>query len=198
VATRDQFLSSHPYLANTYGKARKKFLNNHPIINAAWRQLGGAPAPAPTGTYDAGPPVPDPQSYGTAGNYNWGLGYDEDLDAEETQARGSLADLLTQTQSDDNNAMFDWTTQTRAVNENAPTLYRRLLNNFAGRGMAYSSGYNTENQSAHNDVAGQLTNLNQVLAQRQAGNLAARTTAQSNLDALLASIARRKASRQSV
>lgn len=53
----------------------------------------------------------------------------------------------------------DVTNQVRAINQEAPNIYRGVLNNFAGRGMAYSSGYGHTFGIAANQIANERANL---------------------------------------
>lgn len=59
--------------------------------------------------------------------------------------------------------------QLRAIDIETPNVYRSILNNFAGRGMAYSSGYGTSLGNAANDIATQRTNLSSSLQDRLSG-----------------------------
>jgi len=51
----------------------------------------------------------------------------------------------------------------RDINQEAPNVYRSILNNAAGRGMAFSSGYGYNYGQAANQMANQKANLTSEL-----------------------------------
>lgn len=178
-----------------WGGWAEQIYNKSPYFGL--NKVPGTSTPVPSPSVPAAaPPVFDPSTYGAASPATYNLGYDSELDSEETAARGQLASTLTELGLNDANTELNYTTQKRAVDQAAPAIYRRLLNDSAARGMAYSSGYAYQNQEAQNQIADQLNQLATERAASLGANTARRATAQSNLDALLASIARRRAARQ--
>lgn len=111
--------------------------------------------------------------------------YDPQAAAGQLAANRSLADVLANITAQKQNLAEDYATQSRQLDIQQPEDQRALLSNFAGRGMAYSSGYGTSTGKLA-DVyarsrAALSTNLNRGTAQASM----AETSARSNfLDAI--------------
>jgi hypothetical protein len=58
-----------------------------------------------------------------------------------------------------NNIEEDYTRNVNSVETEKPNAYRKLLNSFAGRGMAHSSGYGYQQQETQNTFAKQISDM---------------------------------------
>lgn len=146
--------------------------------------------PAPQVVYSP-PPVTDPTQY------QYDLAYDSQLADEEGAAYSDFNDAATQAAIDDSAAQLDWTNTTKGINDQAPAIYRRLLNDSAARGLAYSTGYQNQQSEAQNSIANSLSQADSSRAARLAANQQRRAAAEARRNERLASIARRRAARQS-
>lgn len=125
------------------------------------------------------------------------LPLDPELEAQRRRAAQKLANFQQSDLVRRNNANMDTTNTLRSIDEEAPNVYRRLLNNYAGRGLAYSSGYGY----AYGDQANQIANskskaqsaLASLLAGYDAENQAENSDYQLTLDELLAEQAAKNA-----
>lgn len=162
------------------------------------------PKPAPRPTPKPAPkPVPNPRPP-TAGNsapqpapYTPapGLPYDEDLDTEEQelgyQKSGTLADFLAR----ENQANLTHAIKRRALSEQMPGSLRSLLENFAARGMARSTGYGNARSETEADFARQGNEIDTERGGILADIAANRGRYEGEYNARLADILRRRASR---
>lgn len=81
------------------------------------------------------------------------------------------------------------TTQERDLDLQLPTALRNVLNNFAGRGMAYSSGYGTEYGNTQADFARQRADLERQLQEGMADYDAQQQQAANDYQLALAQLA---------
>lgn len=97
------------------------------------------------------------------------LPLDPVLEAQRRQAAQRLANFQQSDLVRRNNANLDTTNTLRSIDEQAPSVYRRLLNNYAGRGLAYSSGYGYAYGDQANQIANAKSKANSALASLLAG-----------------------------
>lgn len=88
---------------------------------------------------------------------------------------------------------YDTTNQLRAMDIQQPIVNRGILNSYAGRGMAYSSGYGTTLGDATNQFATERSNLQSVLGTNLARMKADRQQAMNNYQYQLGNLNERHA-----
>lgn len=88
---------------------------------------------------------------------------------------------------------YDTTNQLRAMDLQQPVVNRGILNNYAGRGMAYSSGYAQTLGDATNQFATERTNLQSTLQTNLARMQADRQQAMNNYQYQLGNLNERHA-----
>lgn len=87
------------------------------------------------------------------------LPFDPEKADAENELRGQKDQFAYQANQARNNLERDYTTGKRQVSEEQPNNQRRLLENYAGRGMAYSSGYAYDQGELGRTYANQLGQL---------------------------------------
>lgn len=97
------------------------------------------------------------------------LPLDPVLEAQRRQAAQRLANFQQSDLVRRNNANMDTTNTLRQIDEEAPNVYRRLLNGYAGRGLAYSSGYGYAYGDQSNQIANSKSKAQSALAALLAG-----------------------------
>lgn len=138
--------------------------------------------------FEATPPVVSPEVL-TA------LPYYGDLDEEESFAEQEYNAETQNATADETSALARWMSGTRDVEEEAPGIYRRILNNNAARGMAFSSGFAKQDEDARRGVAQTLAGLlDEKTSVLNASNLR-KMQALERRNSKRASVARRKAER---
>jgi hypothetical protein len=166
VATRESFLANHPNFRQMGREDRQKWLARHPELAAIWRRINDGSTPNTGGSsnndtagavnFDTGPPVWDPVAAPAAPAY---VPYYGDIDQEQQADESDWLDFSATSNEAKNRAEIDFTRNERDINEEAPNLYRRILNNSAGRGMAFSTGYATQDSEARRNIATTLSDL---------------------------------------
>lgn len=118
---------------------------------------GGTPAVQATPGVPGVPPVaaqPDPLG---------GLAYDPEYAAKQAliaQHRAAAQDYLNQGKHNAQTAAYG---RQRQIDQEAALRYKQLLDNYAGRGLAYSGSYGGAYGNAQNDVANQQAGVQQDL-----------------------------------
>lgn len=87
------------------------------------------------------------------------LGYDPEYDAVVRRLNNELATELSQVDEDTSTVKADIGVRRRGLQQQHPTDLKNILENFAGRGMAYSGRYVDENANNENQYANQLSGL---------------------------------------
>ena len=115
--------------------------------------------------------------------------FDPQAAAERLAAQKGLDQALIQNKQGRDELAQDYTTQTGALNQEQPGRYRALLSNFAGRGLANSSGYATAYGDEAADFAKRRTDLDSQnqrgIAQYGLADSAAQADFQSNIAGVL-------------
>jgi hypothetical protein len=94
------------------------------------------------------------------------LGYDPEFDAVQRRLAAALAAQQSHVNEDTNNVNLDVGTRRHNVEQQHPLDIKNILENFAGRGMAYSGRYAQDNQANEDQYAGQLSGLDSEKATR--------------------------------
>lgn len=119
------------------------------------------------------PATPDPTSPNNV------LPYDPQTAAQQLLLQKQEQDYLNNLQVQRQQLAEGITTKQREIDLNAPGQFRNLLNNYAGRGMAYSSGYGYQYGQTEADIERQRADL---LRQLQEGNAGFDSNQQSSMD----------------
>jgi len=141
-----------------------------PPIGTSGPSTGGGAGPT-----TVGPTAPNFNAMGDA-TYERNIA---DLAMQQGQAQRQYGDAT-------NNLEGDIYGRQRDINSQAPQTYQDLLEHFAGRGMAHSGTYVTEDGTAHNNVANQLADLGTKLNDGRNSLLNTLTGANDNYNSRLA------------
>lgn len=94
------------------------------------------------------------------------IGYDPEFDAIQRRLAAALAAQQSHVNEDTNNVNLDVGTRRHAIDQQHPLDLKNILENFAGRGMAYSGRYAQDNQANEDQYAGQVSGLESEKATR--------------------------------
>lgn len=111
---------------------------------------------------NAPPSVAAPQGLPQIGD----LGYDPEFDAVQRRLAAALAAQQSHVNEDTNNVNLDVGTRQHNIETQHPIDLKNILENFAGRGMAYSGRYSQDNQANQDQYAGQMSGLESEKATR--------------------------------
>lgn len=122
------------------------------------------------------------------------LPYDDATAAQQVAAAKSYSDQLDAINAARNALQNKVAGEEHALDTNAPNLYRQLLNHYAGRGMAYSSGYGVGYGQTTDQIANQRAGYENELQSGLAGYDQQQQSADDSYNMLLAQLAAASAS----